>query len=61
MRDLVFHNPLLTREAFCVHIIFPQNDLQKFTCHSVMSPLCVAKQRVASKERFLTRCNYPLN
>ena len=34
--------PLVTREAFFVHIIFAHNNLQKFKCHSVMSPFLPA-------------------
>ena len=30
-----FTTPLLTREAFFVHITFPANDLHKFKCHSI--------------------------
>jgi len=31
-----FSQPLLTREALFVHIIFAYNNLQKFKCHSLL-------------------------
>ena len=34
----------MASEAFCVHIIFPHNDLQKSTCHSDRSNLCRAPE-----------------
>jgi hypothetical protein len=34
--------PLVTREAFCVYITFPQNNLQKFKCHSTPDPFMLS-------------------
>jgi len=33
----------LTREAFSVHITFPQNNLRKFNCHSFLTPFSAQK------------------